>query len=150
MIDIQTASLEDLDLLVPLFDNYRVFYEQQSNHDAARQFLTNRISKNESHIMLAVEDQKGVGFTQLYPLFSSVSMQRMHVLNDLYVLPDCRGKGIATLLLNSAKEFALKNESKGLALETNKTNPAQELYERLGWVKDEDYLHYFWKSNIPN
>ena len=149
MIDIQTASLDDLDLLVPLFDNYRIFYEQQSNRDGARQFLTNRLSNNESHIILAKEDQKAVGFTQLYPLFSSVSMQRMHVLNDLYVLPDCRGKGIATLLLNSAKEFTIKNGSKGLALETHLTNPAQELYERLGWIKDEDYLHYFWKSNVP-
>ncbi len=148
MIELRKANLEDLEMLVPLFDMYRVFYEQQSDQDGARKYLKDRITNNQSHIILASEDQKGVGFTQLYPLFSSVSMQRMHLLNDLFVRQEYRGKGIATLLLDSAKEYAQENGSKGLVLETHKTNPAKELYERLGWVKDEDYLHYFWKSNI--
>jgi len=146
MITISKASLSDIDLISHLFDSYRIFYEQVSDISAAKTFLTNRISKEESTIFLARNEDKAVGFTQLYPVFSSVTMQQMHILNDLYVHPDYRGKGIATLLLNEAKSFALENGSKGLSLETHHDNPAQALYERLGWVKDEEYLHYFWKA----
>jgi ribosomal protein S18 acetylase RimI-like enzyme len=146
MIEIKEATIQHLESLAPLFDAYRVFYEQQSDIDGAKQFLKDRISKQESYILIAIENDKIVGFTQIYPLFSSVSMQQMHLLNDLFVLPECRGKGIAGKLLDKAKTYAIRKGSKGLSLETHNSNPAQALYERLGWEKDEEYLHYFWKS----
>lgn len=146
MMTITRASLADIDLIAPLFDAYRVFYEQEGDLKGAKEFLSNRIEKGESTIFIARFDEIAIGFTQIYPIFSSVSMQQMHLLNDLYVSPKYRGKGIATLLLNEAKNFALDNGSKGLSLETHHTNPAQALYERLGFVKDEEYLHYFWKA----
>jgi len=146
MITITKASLADIELITPLFDAYRIFYKQDSNIEAARKFLTSRLEKEESIIFLARIGAEAVGFTQIYPIFSSVSIQKMHVLNDLYVDQSARGKGIATLLLNEAKHFALEHGSKGLSLETHHTNPAQRLYERLGWEKDEEYLHYFWKA----
>lgn len=146
MIEIREATIQDIDSLAPLFDAYRVFYEQPSDMNGAKQFLQERIKNQESYILLAKENSKGVGFTQIYPLFSSVSMQQMHLLNDLFVLPECRGKGIAGQLLNKAKDYAIQKGSKGLSLETHNTNPAQALYERLGWEKDEEYLHYFWKA----
>ena len=85
-----------------------------------------------------------MGFTQLYPTFSSVSMQRFYILNDLYVLPTLRGQGIGESLLNAAKDLAKANNWKGLALETAVDNPAQKLYERLGWERSDDFYHYFW------
>jgi len=146
MITISTASLTDINLMTSLFDAYRVFYKQKSDLPAAEMFLSTRLSNSESTILLAWFDDELIGFTQIYPLFSSVSMQHLHVLNDLYVNPDHRGKGAATLLLNAAQQFATSNGSKGLSLETHNSNPAQALYERLGWVKDEEYMHYFWKA----
>lgn len=146
MITIVKADQQHLESLAPLFDAYRVFYEQESDLTSAREFLSQRISRNESTVFMAFSDDQAIGFTQLYPLFSSVSLKPMHLLNDLYVDASFRGKGIASLLLNEAKRFALENGSKGLSLETHNTNPAQALYERLDWVKDEEYLHYFWKA----
>jgi len=146
MIEIREATIQDIKTLTPLFDDYRVFYEQQSDLEEASQFLKDRLNKQESHILLAVENDEVVGFTQIYPLFSSVSMQAMHLLNDLFVLESHRGKGIAGQLLMAAKDYAIKQGSKGLSLETHKSNPAQKLYERLDWEKDEEYLHYFWKA----
>lgn len=146
MIRISKASLSDLQQITPLFDAYRVFYKQESNLDGATEFLKQRLERKESTIFFAHEDGQAMGFTQIYPLFSSVSMQRVHLLNDLYVDSNHRGKGIATLLLNMAKQFAIDNGSKGLSLETHHTNPAQALYERLDWEKDEDHLYYFWKA----
>lgn len=145
MITISKASLSDINIITPLFDAYRVFYKQESDMEAAKNFISERLNREESTIFLASSGDEAIGFTQLYPVFSSVSVQRMHILNDLYVNPEYRGKGIATLLLNEAKHFALENGSKGLGLETAQDNPAQALYERLGWEKDST-LHYFWKA----
>ncbi len=140
------ATQENLDQLVPLFDGYRVFYKKASNPEAARKFLSERFKKNDSVIFLALdENEKGVGFTQLYPSFSSVAMQRTYILNDLFVSPEVRGKGVGEAIMNEAKVFAVKVGSRGLTLETDFDNPAQKLYERLGWKKDTKVFHYTWE-----
>jgi GNAT superfamily N-acetyltransferase len=142
---IEQATLNHLVELTILFDAYRVFYEQKSNLKKAHNFIAERILSNDSVIYIAINKEgRGLGFTQLYPTFSSVSMQRFYILNDLYVLPEMRGKGIGEALLNRAKTFAKANHLKGLALETSIDNPAQKLYEKLGWEKSSDFYHYFW------
>lgn len=145
MTTIKLAHIEDLESLAPLFDAYRVFYKQDSDLELAKHFLSNRLLKSESVIFLAKDDDRPVGFTQLYKTFSSVSAQHSWILNDLYVRDDVRGKGIGEKLLKRAQKFALDDDAKGLALETGSDNPAQKLYEKLGWEKETEYLHYFWK-----
>ena len=109
-------------------------------------FLRERIEQNESIIFVAMDGEKALGFTQLYPSFSSVSAQRLWILNDLFVVPEARGKGVGEAILNHAKQFAKATNSKGLSLETAENNPAQKLYEKLNWQKEEGFLHYFWKT----
>jgi GNAT superfamily N-acetyltransferase len=141
-----TASEENLNQLIPLFDGYRMFYKQPSNRKAAREFLLDRFQKKDSVVFMAIdEDANALGFTQLYPLFSSVSMQRSYVLNDLFVSKSARGRGVGEALMEYAKEFARATGSKGLTLETGIDNPAQKLYQRLGWVKDTEVNHYTWE-----
>jgi len=143
------AHIEHLDQIVSLFDAYRVFYRKSSDKEAAKKFIFERLKNKESIIFLAYIDDRAVGFTQLYPLFSSVSMQPMYILNDLYVDSKFRGKGIGVALLNKAKQLCRDQNYKGLGLQTETTNPAQHLYERLGWKKDPD-LQYFWTNNELN
>lgn len=142
-MDIIQAQIEHLDNLIPLFDAYRVFYKQDSDFESAKAFLKARIQNNESIIYLAYINDEAVGFTQLYPLFSSVSMKHLYLLNDLYVKSNHRNKGIGEALINKAKALCEKQQNKGLALQTGTDNPAQKLYERLGFVKDHD-LYYYW------
>ncbi|MFS4492098.1 N-acetyltransferase family protein [Maribacter sp. 2308TA10-17] len=146
MIKIVEANIDHLEDLTPLFDQYRIFYKQDSNQKAARKFLKERINNKEAVIFLASVDNQPIGFTQLYTSFSSVSLQPVFILNDLYVSKDARGKGIGEALLNRAKELCREKKYKGLALETGVENPAQQLYEKLGWKKDTDCFHYFWTS----
>lgn len=140
------AELKHLDQLAVLFDGYRTFYKQDSNLNGAIAFLNNRISQNESVIYIALLNERIVGFTQLYPIFSSVSMEPMYLLNDLFVSNDCRGKGIGHALINASKDLCKQLDFKGLALQTEITNPAQNLYTRLGFIKDPD-LHFFWTNS---
>ncbi len=146
-MNIRRADIHDLDALVPLFDGYRIFYKQESDPTAARAFLKQRMEQKQSTIFIAYADNQALGFTQLYPIFSSVSMQDVCILNDLFVDPAARGKGIGEALLETAKNFAKENNLKGLSLETDRDNPAQHLYERLGWKKDVDHLFYTWTND---
>jgi len=146
MVQIETATLNSLDQIAPLFDQYRVFYKQKSDLNAARAFLENRILNKESILFVAFLNDKAVGFTQLYPIFSSVSMQQSFVLNDLYVDSAYRKRKIGEALLNRTKQYCKLKNAKGLALETAIENPVQKLYEKLGWLKDVDCFHYFWPS----
>lgn len=141
------ATISNLKDIVPLFDAYRVFYEQEGDLNTAEEFLRERLENNESIIYIAYIDNKAVGFTQLYPLFSSVSMERSLVLNDLYVSKEVRAKGIGEALINEVKNLCREQNLKGLALETAQDNPAQNLYERLGFVKESGFLHYFWANS---
>lgn len=146
MVKIVRASYEDLQTLLPLFDAYRVFYKQVSDVPGAKSFLRNRLNNNETTIFIAYQDDIAVGFVQLYTSFSSVSLEPFFILNDLFVTDKFRGKGIGEELLKKAKAHCLAMNYKGLALETAKDNPAQKLYEKLYWEKDEDFLHYFWNA----
>ena len=144
-MDIIKAGIADLDLIVPLFDAYRQFYEQDADPEKVKAFLHTRIQREESVIFLALMEgsREAMGFTQLYPSFSSVSMQRLWILNDLFVDPKHRKKGVATSLMNTARQLAEDTRSKGLMLETGKANSnAQALYEKLGYKKEEDYFVY--------
>ncbi len=132
---IRQATSEDLDYLALLFDAYRQFYGQSSDVNRARQFLSDRISRGESIVLIA-EDQArtAIGFVQLYPSFSSILAAPMHVLSDLFVIPEARRRGVGTSLLQSAVETARAAGVARVELATAMSNvPAQRLYEKLGW-----------------
>ncbi|WP_281560792.1 GNAT family N-acetyltransferase [Thalassomonas sp. RHCl1] len=146
---IERASLKDVAQIANLFNLYRIFYRQQSNPELAQQFISERLGNEESVIFYA-KDENGqyLGFTQLYPNFSSVSAQRTWVLNDLYVLEQARGLGVGTLLLNRAKEHAVATNAKGIALETAESNlQAQKLYQSLGYKRSSGFFGYFLTLN---
>ncbi|MDH3697475.1 MAG: GNAT family N-acetyltransferase [Flavobacteriaceae bacterium] len=148
MITLIKGTLEHLDDLSSLFDAYRIFYEQSSDLKGARDFLKNRIENEESILFMAYLDNKAIGFTQLFPSFSSVSMKPLLILNDLYVDKNFRQKGIGEALLIHAQEYCRQLNYKGLALETATDNPARQLYEKLGWEKDTHCFHYFWTATV--
>lgn len=141
---IRRASIDDLDILVPLFDGYRQFYRQASDPARARAFLSERIANNESQLLLALDDAgAGLGFTQLYPLFSSVRLVHTWLLNDLFVVDTARRQGVAKALLTAAADHARSLGVASLSLSTALDNlPAQTLYESLGWQRDRKFCEY--------
>src|SRR5690348_4424008 len=143
-IEIRKASVEDAAIVAPLFDLYRSFYKQQPDVDAALNFIKERLQQNESIIFIAFIKDNAVGFVQLYPVFTSVGMQRAWLLNDLYIHVSARGKGVATALLDAAKEFGRSTNSKWLMLQTGNDNyTAQALYKKNGWKKETDLFYRF-------
>ena len=135
---VRQAELEDVDELVPLFDAYRQFYDQASDLSRARNWLRARIGANESVVLLAETEGNAVGFTQLYPMYSSVQTARIWVLNDLYVIPEERRHGAAKALLKAAIDYARDDGASRLQLETGRRNEAaRALYRDAGWQEDD-------------
>ena len=142
---VRIATLTDLSSLVKLFDAYRVFYEKETDVKAATEFLKARLEANESVIFVA--DDNGVlsGFVQLYPLFSSTRMKRLWLLNDLFVDPAFRGKGISVALIDAAKNLCRETQACGMMLETAKSNViGNKLYPATGFELDGDHNYYSW------
>ena len=141
---IHRATIGDLDALTALFDAYRVFYKQPSDMEGARAFLAERLERSESIIFIAVdEDGQALGFTQLYPSFTSTGMKRVYILNDLFVAEGGRRQGIGTALLEAAADFAREAGAARLALSTAFDNlAAQSVYEAHGWSRDQNFYSY--------
>jgi ribosomal protein S18 acetylase RimI-like enzyme len=142
-ITVRQAVLSDIEALAPLFNDYRQFYGCSSNVTAARSFLLDRFNHGESVLFIAHEGNSPVGFTQLYPSFSSVSLARIFILNDLFVHEHARRKGAAKTLLSAATAFADSLGAVRVSLSTAITNgAAQALYQSAGWKRDEQFLVY--------
>lgn len=140
---VRRAYSADLDLIAPLFDRYRQFYTAREDAAVSRAFIEQRLQRNESMVFLAELDGAPAGFAQLYPTFSSVRAARVWVLNDLFVEPHARRRGVAQALLAASAEFARADGAARLELETNPDNlPAQALYEAAGWQRFDDTLRY--------
>lgn len=142
-MDVFQAGFEHLEAVAKLFDQYRVFYQAPSDFEAAKIFINKRFQENSSTIFIVCYDNKIVGFTQLFPTFSSVSMKRVWILNDLFVEEVYRNKGMAGLLLDAAAEFAKATDATRIILSTQASNtPAQSLYESRGYRRDKAFYHY--------
>ncbi|TGM10160.1 GNAT family N-acetyltransferase [Leptospira barantonii] len=142
---IREAVIQDLPEVAKLFDEYRQFYKKDSDLASATKFIEERILKKESIIYLCLDGDAYCGFTQLYPSFTSLSMKRTWILNDLFVRPKHRKKGCARALIDQAASLARETNAKYLDLSTAFDNhQAQKLYESIGFVKDTEFFHYSW------
>jgi ribosomal protein S18 acetylase RimI-like enzyme len=149
---VRRATIADVDQVAPLFDAYREFYGVQSDIAAARRFLSDRLERDESVVFLAIEGRESddvihdsgavLGFAQLYSSFSSVSAAAIVILNDLFVAPNARGRGVAGSLIDAAVDYAHRKGAIRLDLSTQRSNhAATRLYRAKGFVTDTEFVH---------
>lgn len=138
------ATSHDLDNLAELFNAYRMFYKKDHNLPLSKSFLAERLERQDSTIFVAINyTNKLIGFAQLYPIFSSLSAEKAWILNDLYVIPEIRKSGTATNLIQNCITFCREQQAGWISLQTSQTNlQAQNLYEKIGFVRDTEYLTY--------
>lgn len=145
---IKQINSTERQLVVNLFDQYRVFYNQPSDTTLAENYIKQRLENNESVIFVALESINGndapVGFTQLYPNYSSVRAVKNWTLNDLYVDAQHRRKGVGEKLIEAAMQFAKADHATFVQLETATDNyNAQRLYESIGFIKQQPEEGFF-------
>lgn len=142
MLEIVKAQLADAAQLHPLVEQYRAFYNQPAN-ERTLDYLKSRLENDEAIVFIAHENSRAVGFTMLYPTFSTVSLSSIWLLNDLYVDAEMRGKGIASKLMDAAESAAREAGATRVFLRTaNDNTPAQSLYEGRKYIQDEVFRRY--------
>jgi ribosomal protein S18 acetylase RimI-like enzyme len=153
---VERAGASDAARIAPLFDAYRQFYGAASDLGAAHDFLAQRLERDESVVLLArsitneIESGQVIGFAQLYPSFSSVSLAPIVVLNDLFVLPSWRRSGVARSLVTETARHGERVGAIRIHLSTQSTNAsAQRLYRSLDFVADEEFIYMSLAVSVP-
>lgn len=147
-MEILRAYTRHLSLIVGLFDEYRQHFSQPPNPEGCRVFLADRLERRDSAIFFASEGsgsfQRALGFMQLYPTFSSLALQRIWILSDLYVILGCRRHGIARALHERARQLVAETRASGVAFAAGRENSvAQRLCEALGCQREEKEHHFY-------
>ncbi|MGE7941504.1 N-acetyltransferase family protein [Lysinibacillus xylanilyticus] len=145
-MEIFQATMNELEELTVLFDEYRQFYGIESDVSSAKAFLQLRMALKESIIFVVVENGNTIGFAQLYPTFSSIALQRAFILNDIYVKEDARGLGVGKALMEKVFQYCEQQYARYVTLQTATDNVhARKLYENLNMKQDQycNYVKYF-------
>ncbi len=139
---IRKATVEDLDVLTILFDEYMVFYKKPSDFVRHRAFLKDRLELGEADIFVALDDTLIIaGFALTYITFSSIRLGKILILNDLFVRSKVRNQKIGSQLIAIVADFAKEIGADMVRLRTAKSNlVAQGLYKKCGFVTDEVFL----------
>ena len=142
-VAIRQAVAADIEALAVLFDQYRQFQGKAGDLAAARSFLTERFDHGESIVLLATAGSSAVGFAQLYPSYSSTSLSRVFILNDLFVLESVRGQRVASQLLSAVEAYAWSFDASRVTLNVARTNvSAQQVYTARGWKQDDQFFMF--------
>jgi GNAT superfamily N-acetyltransferase len=145
-LKIRHATIQDLPKIVPLFDSYREYFNQPKNPVEVEKFLFDKFERLESVIFLAEHQNEIIGFAQLYPIFSSLSLKRVWLLNDFFVSEAYRKNGVGKKLFAQVKDYTYLTKSKGIELSVEHSNSkAWEFWERQGFKLDEEFRYYFYK-----
>lgn len=145
-ISVRQASILDLSKIIPVFDSYREYFKQERNPKEVEKFLFDKFEHLESVIFIAEQNNEVIGFAQLYPIFSSLTLQRVWLLNDFFINEGYRNKGIGRHLFEKVKEFTLLTKSKGIELSVEHLNEkAWRFWEGQGFRLDEEFRYYFYK-----
>ena len=142
-ISVLRAERSDIPDLAVLFDEYRSLYGCHPDASAVGNFLAERIDRHESIFLLARAPHAASGFLQLIPIYSSVTLKRGFLLNDLYVRRDLRRKGVGKALLAAAAKLAVQSGASHMMLSTESSNEiAQALYRSAGWQRDDRFYFF--------
>jgi ribosomal protein S18 acetylase RimI-like enzyme len=145
-LTIRPAAAEDIPELAALFDAYRVFYQAGSAPAATAEFVARLLAEGRTRFFLArgMEARSALlGFVHLMPSINTVAMRPIWLLEDLFVTPEARRRGVAAALMRHAEHFARETGAERLTLATAHDNlRAQSLYRGLGYVREEHFWYF--------
>ena len=146
---IELVGEADLDELLPMLRAYCDFYEVAPS-DAALEALARELIADPERegVQLIARDEEGkpLGFATLYWTWQTLTAGRAAVMNDLFVEPPARGKGIGRALIEECRRRAREHGCPELVWETTPDNEAgQRLYDSLTEDKST-WIYYALKT----
>jgi GNAT superfamily N-acetyltransferase len=144
-IDVGAVRDAEFESLLPLIAAYQRFYEvDEVDTDRNRSFFRRFLEPSEDGLLLAARDEDGaiLGYACLYWHFSSLQATETVLMNDLFVAPEARGRGIGRALIEAAAAVARERGAAWLEWATAPDNhTAQRLYDSLTGEKST-WLEY--------
>jgi ribosomal protein S18 acetylase RimI-like enzyme len=143
-VTIDVVREDDIDDLLPLMRAYSEFYGAPP--DDVRLLGIARMLIGEPHegVQFIARGDGGdpLGFATVYMTWETLDAGRLAVMNDLFVAPAGRGRGLGAALIDECLRFAGERGAGKLAWQTAPDNDAaQRLYERVGAVR-ENWIDY--------
>jgi len=142
---IATVTEADLDDLLPLMRGYCDFYEVSPSDEALLALSRNLIAHPDEGVQVIARNDDGtaVGFATIFWTWSTLSAERLGVMNDLFVSEAARGGGHADALIAECTARCRERGATELAWQTAHTNArAQAVYDRVGAKRDDRWLDY--------
>ena len=139
-LTLHTVGEEELDELLPLMRAYCDFYGASPSDEDLLALARSLIAdpEGEGIQILARDEGRAVGFATVFWTWSTLRAARTGVMNDLFVDPAARGKGIAEALIGECVERCRARGARSLGWQTAKDNHrAQAVYERAGAAREE-------------
>jgi ribosomal protein S18 acetylase RimI-like enzyme len=138
---ITVVGRADFGDLLPLVRAYCDFYEVAPS-DAALIELFEALYEDPARegvqLIARGPREEPLGFATLYWTWSTTHAARLAVMNDLFVVPEARGSGLAEQLIDACREQSRARGATTLSWQTAPDNRrAQRLYERIGAVREQ-------------
>jgi GNAT superfamily N-acetyltransferase len=134
-VEVSAVREEEFDSLLPLIAAYQGFYEVEDVDNARnRHFFRRFLAPSEDGRLLAARDAGGVilGYACLYWHFSSLAAAETVLMNDLFVAPEARGRGVGRTLIEASAAVARERGAAWLEWATAPDNhTAQRLYDSM-------------------
>ena len=143
---IETVSKNNLDEVLPLIRAYQEFYKVSEISDERNSKFFAQFGECNSAGCQFIYREAGdvVGFATVYFSFTSTITAKIAVLNDLYTVPKCRGKGIGRRLIEHCRNYAANNGAARLQWVTAPENEqAQKLYDSMNTSKSTWHFYTY-------
>jgi GNAT superfamily N-acetyltransferase len=133
-VEVRPAREDEVAELLPMMRAYCDFYESTPSEEGLREMLSTLIAEpSQGAVFIARDGGKAVGLATLDWKWSSLKGARMGYLEDLFVDPDARGRGIADALIEICAERCRELGMPAMQWATAPDNlRAQEVYNRTG------------------
>jgi GNAT superfamily N-acetyltransferase len=134
-IEVGPVQEEEFETLLPLISAYQRFYEVEDiDSDRNRSFFHRFLAPSEDGQLLAARDEGGLilGYACLCWHFSSLAAVDTVLMNDLFVAPEARGRGIGRALIEASRAVTRARGAAWLEWATAPDNhTAQRLYDSM-------------------
>lgn len=146
-MSIERVATHQLDELLPLMSAYCDFYEAAPPDEELLALSRALIAdpEREGVQLLARDDatNAAVGFATIFWSWATTSAERIGVMNDLFVEPEARGRGVAEALIEACLVECRERRAAKLTWQTAPDNErAQKVYERVG-ARREQWVDYW-------
>lgn len=140
---VELKEKSEVSQMIPLFVRYMEFYQRDINEAEFQSYFESIIEDERVFVFLAQIAGKPAGLMVVYRSFSSFECGKILFLNDLWVEPDFRTRGVGQALMDKVKSLARETGCKRVDLQTDlKNKKARKLYENSGMVADTEFINY--------